>query len=46
MGSEIATKHCAQLGATHFKELQVMKFAWRNNIGDCHLELGSGGRSI
>ena len=27
-------KHHAQLGATHLEELQVMKFAWRNNIGD------------
>jgi len=33
-GGEIATKRCAQLGVAHFKELQVMKFAWRNNIGD------------
>lgn len=33
-GGEIATKRCAQLGALYFKELQVMKFAWRNNIGD------------
>ena len=33
-GGEIATKHYAQLGATHFKELQVMKFVWRHNIGD------------
>jgi hypothetical protein len=24
----------AQLGAGHFEELQVMKFAWRNNIED------------
>jgi hypothetical protein len=22
------------LGAQQFKELQIMKFAWRNNIGD------------
>jgi len=27
-------KHCSQLGALHFEELQVMKFAWRNNISD------------
>jgi hAT family C-terminal dimerisation region len=33
-GGEIATKRHAQLGATRFKELQIMKFAWRNNIGD------------
>jgi len=25
-GGEIATKHCAQLGATCFEELQIMKF--------------------
>ena len=24
----------AQLGAIHFKELQIMKFTLRNNIGD------------
>jgi hAT family C-terminal dimerisation region len=33
-GDEIATKRHAQLGAARFEELQVMKFAWRNNIGD------------
>jgi len=33
-GSEIATKCHAQLGAIHFEELQIMKFAWRNNIRD------------
>ncbi len=33
-GGEIATKCRAQLGVTHFEELQVMKFAWRHNIGD------------
>jgi hAT family C-terminal dimerisation region len=33
-GGEIATKRRAQLGAARFEELQVMKFAWRNNIGD------------
>ena len=33
-GGEIATKRQAQLGAEQFEELQMMKFAWRNNIGD------------
>lgn len=33
-GGEIATKWRAQLGAEHFEELQVMKFAWKKNIGD------------
>ena len=33
-GGKIAAKHRAQLGAARFEELQVMKFAWRNNIGD------------
>jgi hypothetical protein len=33
-GGEIATKRRAQLGAERFEELQMMKFAWRNNIGD------------
>ena len=33
-GGKITTKHRAQLGVAHFEELQVMKFAWRNNIGD------------
>jgi hypothetical protein len=33
-GGEIATKRRAQLGAVWFEELQVMKFAWRKNIGD------------
>ena len=33
-GGEIATRRHAQLGASRFEELQVMKFAWRNNIGD------------
>lgn len=28
------TKRRAQLGAERFEELQMMKFAWRNNIGD------------
>jgi hypothetical protein len=31
-GGEIATKQRAQLGAERFKELQLMKFAWRNRI--------------
>jgi len=31
---EIATKRRAQLGAQRFEDLQIMKFAWRNNIGD------------
>ena len=33
-GGEVATKRWAQLGAARFEELQMMKFAWRNNIGD------------
>jgi hypothetical protein len=33
-GGEIATKRHAQLGTQQFEELQIMKFAWRNNIGD------------
>jgi hypothetical protein len=33
-GGEIATKRRARLGAECFEELQMMKFAWRNNIGD------------
>ena len=33
-GSEIATRCRAQLGVTRFEELQVMKFAWRNTIGN------------
>jgi len=33
-GGKIATKRHAQLGVACFEELQVMKFAWRNNIGD------------
>ena len=33
-GGEITTKCCSQLGVLHFEELQVMKFAWRNNISD------------
>jgi hypothetical protein len=28
------TKRHSQLGAQRFEELQIMKFAWRNNIGD------------
>ena len=31
-GGEVATKRRAQLGAARFEELQMMKFAWRNNI--------------
>jgi len=33
-GGEIAMKCRAQLEAICFKELQIMKFAWRNNIRD------------
>jgi len=33
-GGEVATKQQAQLGTAQFEELQMMKFAWRNNIGD------------
>ena len=33
-GGEVATKQRAQLGAAQFEELQMMKFAWRNNIRD------------
>ena len=33
-GGEIATKQHAQLGAERFEELQVMKFAWWNNVVD------------
>lgn len=33
-GGEVATKRRAQLGVARFEELQMMKFAWRNNIGD------------
>lgn len=33
-GGEVATKQQAQLGAAWFEELQMMKFAWRNNIRD------------
>jgi len=33
-GGEIATKRRAQLGAARFEELQVMKFAWRNDVDD------------
>lgn len=28
----IATDRRSRLGAEHFEELQLMKFAWRNNI--------------
>lgn len=30
-GGEIATKRRAQLGAKRFEELQIMKFAWRDD---------------
>ena len=33
-GGEITTKCHSQLGVARFEELQVMKFAWRNNIRD------------
>jgi hypothetical protein len=33
-GGEITTKRRARLGAERFEELQMMKFTWRNNIGD------------
>ena len=33
-GGELATKRRARLGAARFEELQMMKFTWRNNIGD------------
>jgi hypothetical protein len=33
-GGEIATKRRSQLGAERFEELQIMKFAWRNNTMD------------
>jgi hAT family C-terminal dimerisation region len=33
-GGEVVTKQWAQLGAAQFEELQMMKFTWRNNIGD------------
>ena len=33
-GGGVATKRQAQLGAEQFEELQIMKFAWRNNIRD------------
>lgn len=33
-GGEVAMKWHAQLGAGRFEELQVLKFAWRNNIGN------------
>jgi hypothetical protein len=33
-GDEVAMKQQAQLRAVWFKELQMMKFAWRNNIRD------------
>jgi len=33
-GGKIAMKRHSQLGAAHFKELQVMKSMWKNNIAD------------
>ena len=33
-GGEIATKWHVQLGAERFEELQIMKFAWQNDIVD------------
>jgi hAT family C-terminal dimerisation region len=33
-GGEVATKRRAQLGAARFEELQMMKFAWKKNIGN------------
>jgi hypothetical protein len=33
-GGEVATKRRARLGAARFEELQMMKFAWRNNTGN------------
>ena len=33
-GGEVVTKRWAQLGVARFEELQMMKFAWRNNIGN------------
>ena len=33
-GGKVAMKWRAQLGAAWFEELQVLKFAWRNNVGD------------
>ena len=33
-GGKIATKRCSQLGVAHFKELQVMKSMWKNNVTD------------
>ena len=31
---EVATEHCLCLGAEHFEQLQIMKSAWKNQIGD------------
>jgi len=31
---QVATDQCARLGAQHFEELQLMKFAWRQNVVD------------
>ena len=33
-GGEIATKRRSQLGEVRFEKLVMMKFRWRNNIGD------------
>jgi hypothetical protein len=33
-GKQVADDRRASLGATRFEELQMMKFAWRNNIAD------------
>lgn len=33
-GGEIMTKRQAWLGAAQFEELQMMKFAWRNNMAN------------
>ena len=33
-GGKIATKRRSQLGAARFKELQVMKSVWKNNVAD------------
>ena len=33
-GGEIATKRRSQLGALRLEKLVMMKFSWKNNIGD------------
>lgn len=33
-GAETATDRRARLGAEHFEQLQVLKFAWRNSVVD------------